>query len=95
MSRSSLRADALSTSSPNAIRSASDGGNVAAAPSGALMDTLAAAKYLDASKRTLDAWRVRGGGPVFCRVGRLVKYRQRDLDAFVAAGERRNTSEIA
>ncbi len=52
-----------------------------------------AASILAVSTRTLEGWRVRGGGPKFVRVGRAIRYRIVDLEAFVAEGTRRNTSE--
>ena len=33
--------------------------------------------------RTLEGWRYRGGGPAFVKVGRLVKYRESDLQAWL------------
>jgi excisionase family DNA binding protein len=52
-----------------------------------------AAEYSGFSRRTLQKWRVVGGGPKYLKIGRAVRYRADDLDAFLAAGERRNTSE--
>lgn len=57
-----------------------------------------AAKYLGGenspvSVRTLQRWRMEGTGPVYVRLGRLVRYRQRDLDAWLASCLRRSTSE--
>ena len=52
-----------------------------------------AANFLNLSIRTLQAWRVRGGGPVFCRLGRCVRYRQRDLEAFLGARVCASTSQ--
>jgi hypothetical protein len=56
----------------------------------------AAATYLGTTRRTLEAWRLTGSsggraGPVFVKVGRLVRYRPSDLEAFVADGVRTNT----
>ncbi len=53
-----------------------------------------AADYSNFSVRTLQKWRVVGGGPKFLKVGRSVRYRLEDLDAFLDAGVRRNTSEV-
>ncbi len=59
-----------------------------------LLNTIEAARYLRVSDRTLTAWRTRGGGPVYNRVGaRMVRYHIGALDAFLAEGLRRNTSE--
>lgn len=47
-----------------------------------LIDEGPAAKFLNQSKRTLQAWRQRGGGPKFVRLSpRAVKYRRVDLRA--------------
>jgi excisionase family DNA binding protein len=52
-----------------------------------------AAPRLGVSVRTLQAWRVRGGGPRFAKLGRKVLYRPEDLDGFVEAGLRTSTSD--
>jgi len=57
-----------------------------------LLTTAEAAAHLGTSPRTLEDWRLRGGGPVFRKVGsRLVRYAPTDLDAFIAEGARVNT----
>jgi hypothetical protein len=53
-----------------------------------------AAQYLRSSVSTLAKLRVYGGGPMFCHIGRAIRYRQFDLDAFMAAGRVRSTSEL-
>jgi excisionase family DNA binding protein len=52
-----------------------------------------AAQYLNVKKVTLEAWRCRGGGPVFLKMGKAVRYRQSDLETFIESRLRRNTSE--
>jgi hypothetical protein len=52
-----------------------------------------AAEYLNVPPRTLSTWRQRGGGPRFARLRRNIRYRLFDLDAFVNAGMRDNTSQ--
>lgn len=42
-----------------------------------------AAKYLALSDSTLNKWRVTGGGPPFIKIGRAVRYKVADLDAFL------------
>jgi hypothetical protein len=54
-----------------------------------------AAEFLGLSARTLQAWRVRGGGPRFYRAGRAVRYRRRELLAFQEANTVSSTSEMA
>lgn len=64
------------------------------APASDLLSQREAATYLGGiSHRTLESWRVSGGGPVFVRIGRSIRYRRSDLEAFIASGARRNTSE--
>jgi hypothetical protein len=41
-----------------------------------------AAEFLGVSVRTLQAWRVRGGGPPYVKIGRAVRYQRRVLVAF-------------
>lgn len=44
----------------------------------------AAAGYIDCAKRTLDDWRVTGGGPKYIKLShRMVRYRRADLDAWL------------
>ena len=50
-----------------------------------LLNTDQAAMHLNLAKATLEAMRVRGGGPLFIRLGRAVRYRPEDLDAWVGA----------
>ena len=44
-----------------------------------------AAHLLSLSVRTLQAWRIRTAGPPFVQVGRAVRYRRRDLIAWIDA----------
>lgn len=48
------------------------------------LDTRQAAYWLGLSHRTLEGYRVSGGGPVFHRFGNRVRYRRSDLDAWAA-----------
>lgn len=59
------------------------------------LDSDQAADYLGLKRTTLEAWRCRGGGPRFIKLGRLVKYRRADLDSFIESRVRSNTSEAA
>jgi excisionase family DNA binding protein len=50
----------------------------------ALLDNATAAKYLGITTGTLDVWRSTGRYAIpYVKVGRLVKYRQSALDAFL------------
>jgi hypothetical protein len=41
-----------------------------------------AAEFLGLSVRTLQAWRVRGGGPPYVKIGRTVRYQRHRLVDF-------------
>lgn len=58
-----------------------------------LHDEKESAKRLNLSPRTLQAWRLHGGGPRYRKIGRRVMYTESDLAAFVEAGARAHTSE--
>ncbi|WP_291201652.1 helix-turn-helix domain-containing protein [Hyphomonas sp.] len=49
------------------------------------LDTKQAAELTDISTVTLERWRGEGVGPPYVKLGRLVKYRRVDLDAFMEA----------
>ena len=51
------------------------------------------AQHLNCTKRCLQAWRLRGGGPEFVKVGRLVRYRPQAIDNFEAANTHTTTSD--
>ncbi len=54
-----------------------------------------AAEYLGLKAATLNKWRVYGAGPPFLKVGRLIRYRKSDLDAYLAGRLVRSTAEAA
>ncbi|MCH8859089.1 MAG: helix-turn-helix domain-containing protein [Proteobacteria bacterium] len=61
-----------------------------------LLDERQAAEYLgNLSVRTLQRKRMDGDGPVFVKLGKLIRYRPSDLDSYVAANVRGSTSEAA
>lgn len=62
-----------------------------AAPTG-LMSTDDAATYLSAKPLTLVAWRHKKQGPTYVKIGGHVRYRQGDLDAYIAQNERKAVS---
>lgn len=54
-------------------------------PDDPLLTSDEAAAYLDVAKHTLSVWRSTGRYRLpFVKVGRLVRYRKSDLDAFLA-----------
>lgn len=51
-----------------------------------MLGTEESAQYLGVKRHTLEVWRVNGRyGIPFVKVGRLVKYRRADLDAWLAS----------
>lgn len=60
-----------------------------------MIRTEQAAAILDVKKSTMEAWRCRGGGPLFVRYGRAIRYREEDLDRFIESKVRKNTSEYS
>ncbi len=59
----------------------------------AAVSEVTAAKLMGLSVRTLQAWRVRGGGPRFMRFGRAVRYRRRDLIEYMDQRAVNSTTE--
>jgi len=49
-------------------------------PTPQYLDTHAAASYLGINRKMLENLRLRGIGPDFLKIGRLVRYRTADLD---------------
>lgn len=58
-----------------------------------ILDTVAAAAHLHLSRQYLEKMRLVGGGPVFLKLGRAVRYRRIDLDAWLDAQVRTSTSD--
>ncbi|MFB3787023.1 MAG: helix-turn-helix transcriptional regulator [bacterium] len=53
-----------------------------------------AATKLGVSQKTLQAWRLRGGGPAFVKISaRCVRYRESVIDAWALARERESTTD--
>ena len=57
------------------------------------LSTRQAAAVLGLSPRTLESYRVKGGGPPFLVCCNRVRYLRSDLDAWALAGRRRSTSD--
>lgn len=59
------------------------------------LDTTAAAALLGFSPRALEAWRVRGGGPAYLKMGgrRSVRYKLSELMAWAESDRRTSTSD--
>src|SRR5262245_7867624 len=58
-----------------------------------LLTPLEAGAYLHVSPRTLEKWRMQGGGPRYRKLVHRVVYTQHDLDAWVEEQARRSTSD--
>lgn len=50
-----------------------------------------AAEYLGMSRSFLRQSRMKGTGPIFIKLGRMIRYRLSDLNAFVESRERKST----
>ncbi len=59
----------------------------------ALLTQREAAELLRLSERTLERLRLTGGGPRFCRLGHAVRYREADLESWIASRVVGSTSE--
>jgi len=58
-----------------------------------LLDQREAARLLRLSERTLERLRLQGGGPCFVKCGRSVRYREADLEQWIAQRVVGSTSE--
>lgn len=58
-----------------------------------LLNEKEAADLTGLAIRTLQAWRVRGEGPRFVKVGRAVRYRRRDVVAWIEQNTLASTSQ--
>lgn len=59
-----------------------------ASASSDLIDEPALAARLGVSRSTLQSWRYAGRGPRFIKLGRMIRYRTSDIDAFLRANTR-------
>lgn len=50
---------------------------------------------LGVSKATLQSWRYRGVGPSFYKLGKLVRYRAEELDAWLTTGMRNSPDVLS
>jgi predicted DNA-binding transcriptional regulator AlpA len=59
-----------------------------------ILRTPEAAHYVGLSASTLEKFRLTGNGPPYQKAGRkIVVYRTEDLDAWLASGRRKSTSD--
>ena len=60
-----------------------------------LLTTKDVAELLQIPVKTLNNWRVDGGGPRFCRVhSKAIRYRLEDVEAWIAERVMNHTSEV-
>jgi hypothetical protein len=60
-----------------------------------LMNEDQAAQVLTVGTKTLQSWRVRGVGPRWVRIGRLVRYTEGELMKYIEEQTRQSTSEAS
>lgn len=58
-----------------------------------LLNTQEVAEILGYKPNTLEIWRNRGIGPKYRKIGRLVKYAESDINAFIDASTCTSTSQ--
>ena len=58
-----------------------------------LLTQAEASRLLRLSERTLERLRLQGGGPLYVKCGRSVRYREADLEKWIDARVDSNTSQ--
>lgn len=58
-----------------------------------LLDTSDLAALLTNKSNTIEGWRIKGVGPRYIKVGRLVRYRIEDVEAWLESQSRTSTSQ--
>ena len=58
-----------------------------------LLNNAQTAEFIGVRPSTLEIWRVQGKGPVYRKVGRLVRYVESDVQTWLAAQARTSTSQ--
>lgn len=64
------------------------------AEQGQLLDEVELAEQLGVSRSTLQSWRYSGRGPRFIKIGRLIRYRNTDVDAYLRSQTRGGLSLV-
>jgi predicted DNA-binding transcriptional regulator AlpA len=64
-----------------------------AASASALLTTNEVAAKLGCSMRSIEQYRQKGIGPKFLKINGMIRYREEDVDAFLADAERASTKE--
>lgn len=60
-----------------------------------LLNSKQVAELLGVKPNTLEGWRVKGCGPRFKKICRLVKYSEDDVAEYLDAATRSSTAEVA
>lgn len=58
-----------------------------------LMTTTEVAAYVRIKKATLERYRLTGGGPHYCRLGGMIRYRKKDIEAWLESRTVKSTKE--
>lgn len=58
-----------------------------------LMDSVQLAEFLTNKPNTIEGWRIKGVGPRYIKIGRLVRYRLADVEEWLEAQARSSTSQ--
>ncbi len=58
-----------------------------------LLDTSELAEHLTNKPNTIEGWRIKGVGPRYIKIGRLVRYRLADVEEWLEAQARSSTSQ--
>ena len=79
------------TNNTTAVSAAITAGETPAPSPSPLLDPVAAGAHIGGSEKpinvlTLADWRCKGTGPAYIKVGRLIRYRLDDLDAWLDQG---------
>jgi hypothetical protein len=64
-----------------------------ATPTSPTLTTIQAAEFLNVKPATLEQWRWRGVGPVFCKLNRACRYRLSDLQKYLEDAVRTSTTD--
>ena len=60
-----------------------------------MFDTRGASEYCGLSKPTMERFRISGDGPIYMKLGKAVRYRKADLDAWLDRCATRSTHQAA
>jgi hypothetical protein len=58
-----------------------------------LMDSVQLADFLTNKPNTVEGWRIKGIGPKYIKIGRLVRYRLADVEEWIESQARTSTTQ--